>query len=52
MKLKIIVLSVLFAFATTNLFVVDSAQAQVKTNSSPVARYRIDVSRSKFMVHA
>ncbi len=52
MKLKIIVLSVLFAFATTNLFVVESAQAQVKTNSSPVARYRIDVSRSKFMVHA
>ncbi len=56
MKLKIIVLCVMFAFTTINLFVVDSlpfsAQAQVKTNSSPIVRYRIYASQSKFMVHA
>lgn len=57
MKLKIVYLSVMFAFITSGLYISSgiitaSTPAAVNSFLSPIVRYQIDSGKSKFMIHA
>lgn len=56
MRLRVVFLYVLFGLMAGSLFAVGDLTGSIKTSakihSSPIVRYRIDASQSKFMVHA